>query len=142
MRSPKLAETARNFATSANTGAVLIRFLAVGGLFALLYSALSSAFALLLHLPAAGASALAYLLCIPPAYFAQRALAFRSNAPHRRAFARYALLQAPLVALGAFFSWLLITKLHGPTILSFLVIGPAVALVSFAAQRAWTFSHR
>jgi putative flippase GtrA len=137
-----LAEIAREFATSPQQRYVLVRFLAIGASFALLYSTLSSALAIGFHVAPALASALAYAACVPPAYLAQRNLAFRADAPHRRAFPRYVMLQAPLLLLGAALSWLLIDRLSWPEALSFFLIGPSVAMVSFVAQRLWTFAKR
>jgi putative flippase GtrA len=52
------------------------------------------------------------------------------------------MLQAPLLLLGAALSWLLIDRLSWPEALSFFLIGPSVAMVSFVAQRLWTFAKR
>lgn len=138
---PPLSETARNLATSRHPNLVLARFLCVGAVLTAGYSLLSSALALAGHLAPAWASAISYGLWVAPGYWAQRRFAFRSEAPHARAFVRYAALQAPLLALGAALSWLFITELGGRTILSFLLIGPLVAVVSFLAQRAWAFKQ-
>ncbi len=142
MQIATLARIVREFVTSPRKPYVLARFLAVGGTFSAIYSLLATLFALWAGMSPHLASATAYILCIPPAYLAQRALAFRADTPHGRAFPRYVLLQAPLLLLGAGLSWLLIGRLGWPEAVSFFLIGPAVAMVSFVAQRLWTFAAR
>jgi putative flippase GtrA len=140
MSDSTVAKALRSFALSENPRVVLVRFLAVGGTLAVVYAGLSGVLHAGAGMPAAVASGVAYGFTIPPAYWCQRVLAFRSDAAHSRAFPRYVLLQAPLLALGALLSWLLLDVLHGPKVISFFVVAPAVAAVSFVAQRVWTFA--
>jgi len=132
----------RTLATSDDTRIVLVRFLFVGGSLVVAHMALATLFAMAFAIPPAIANATAHALCLPPTYFAQRAVAFRSDAPHSRAFVRYVLLQLPLIALGAFLAWLLIGQMRLNPALAFVMICPFVALTSFVAQRWWAFSGR
>ncbi len=132
----------RVIATSDDDRIVLVRFLAVGGSLVVAHMALATAFTMMLAIPPAIANATAHALCLPPTYLAQRMLAFRSNAPHARAFVRYVLLQLPLIALGAGLAGLLIGQMRLNPALAFLLICPFVALTSFVAQRWWAFARR
>lgn len=138
----RLTQFARHLATSPQQRYVLVRFLAVGASFALLYSLLSSVLAICVGVAPPVASIIANLICIPPAYICQRNLAFRTDAPHRRAFPRYLALQAPLLVLAAALSWVLIERFGWPKAYAFFFIGPTVAMASFVAQRLWTFATR
>jgi putative flippase GtrA len=129
-------------ATSDDDRIVLLRFFAVGGTLVVAHMGLATLFALVFLIPAALANFTAHALCLPPTYLAQRALAFRSDAPHARAFWRYALLQLPLMTLGAILAWLLVGQMGLNAALAFVLICPFVALVSFAAQRWWAFARR
>ena len=142
MRVNKFTQLVRDAATSRQQRYVLGRFVLVGASFTLAYSALSSVFTVLANMPPAAGSALAYALCVPPGYLSQRNIAFRVDTPHRTAFPRYVLLQAPLLLLGAGLSWLFVNRAPWPEMISFLLIGASVAGVSFIAQRLWTFAHR
>lgn len=75
-----------------------IRFVLVGGTFAGLYVILATILTHWLDFSYGIASSLAYLLMIPPAYIAQKKLAFQSSASDQKAFPRYLLLQ--LASLG------------------------------------------
>jgi putative flippase GtrA len=131
----------RKLVTSGDERAVALRFIGVGGSLLLAHIALATLFAALGLAPSV-ANITAHFVCIPPTYLAQRGFTFRSDAPHIRAFGRYVLLQLPLMGLGAGLAWLLITRMGWPAALGFVVIIPLVALVSYAAQRFWAFSHR
>jgi putative flippase GtrA len=134
--------TLRTLATSDDTRIVLLRFLFVGGSLVVAHMALATLFATAFAIPPALANASAHALCLPPTYLAQRAFAFRSDAPHARAFVRYVLLQMPLIALGAFLAWLLIGQMRFQPAVAFVLICPFVALTSFVAQRWWAFARR
>jgi putative flippase GtrA len=129
-------------ATSDDTRIVLLRFLAVGGTLVLVHIGLATLFAVAFLIPPAIANVSAHALCLPPTYLAQRRVAFRSDAPHARAFWRYAGLQLPLIGLGGALAWLLIGQMGLHAALAFVLICPFVALVSFAAQRWWAFARR
>lgn len=126
---------------SGDERAVALRFAFVGGSLLVLHMVLATLFTLLGLLPSV-ANVTAHLIGIPPTYLAQRGFAFRSDAPHSRAFVRYVLLQVPLMALGAVLAWLIVDQFHWHPAGGFLVIVPSVALVSYAAQRFWAFAHR
>jgi len=130
-----------NLLKSRDERVVAIRFAIVGGSLLVLHMVLATLFTLLGLLPSV-ANVTAHLIGIPPTYLAQRGFAFRSDAPHARAFVRYLLLQLPLMALGAVLAWLIVGQLHWHPAAGFLVIVPSVALVSYAAQRFWAFAHR
>ena len=129
-------------ATSDDHRIVLLRFIAVGGTLVLVHIALATLFAVVFLIPPAIANVAAHALCLPPTYLAQRRVAFRSDAPHARAFWRYAGLQLPLIGLGGLLAWLLIGQMGLHAALAFVLICPFVALVSFAAQRWWAFARR
>jgi putative flippase GtrA len=130
-----------NLVKSRDERVVALRFVIVGGSLLVLHMVLATLFTMLGLLPAA-ANVTAHLIGIPPTYLAQRGFAFRSDAPHARAFVRYLLLQIPLMALGAVLAWLIVGQLGWHPAAGFLVIVPSVALVSYAAQRFWAFAHR
>jgi putative flippase GtrA len=130
-----------NLVESRDEGIVAMRFAIVGGSLLVLHMVLATLFTMLGLLPSV-ANVTAHLIGIPPTYLAQRGFAFRSDAPHARAFVRYVLLQVPLMALGAVLAWLIVGQLQWPPGAGFLVIVPSVALVSYAAQRFWAFAHR
>ena len=121
---------------------VLLRFLAVGGTLVLVHIALATLFAVAFRIPPPIANMTAHALCLLPTYLAQRRVAFRSDAPHARAFWRYAFLQLPLIGLGAVLASLLIGQMGLQPALAFVLICPFVALVSFVAQRWWAFARR
>ena len=129
-------------ATSDDNRIVLLRFLAVGGTLVLVHIALATLFAVVLPMPPAIANMTAHALCLLPTYLAQRRVAFRSDAPHVRAFWRYVVLQLPLIGLGAALASLVIGQMGVQAALAFVVICPFVALVSFVAQRWWAFARR
>jgi putative flippase GtrA len=130
-----------NLVKSGDERVVAMRFVIVGGSFVLLHMVLATLFTMFGLLPSV-ANVTAHLIGIPPTYLAQRGFAFRSGAPHARAFVRYVVLQIPLMALGAVLAWVFVDQLHWRPAAGFLVICPFVALVSYAAQRFWAFAHR
>ncbi len=134
--------TVQTLVTSQDTRLVFVRFLFVGGALLITHMALATLFAVAFAIPPAIANVSAHLICIPPTYLAQRAFAFRSDAPHARAFVRYVLLQTPLMALGAGLAWLFVDQLGFAPAIAFIVICPFVALTSFVAQRWWAFARR
>jgi putative flippase GtrA len=70
-----------------------VRFLFVSGSFAGIYILCTTFLLQQALLPAWGASALVYGLCIVPAYLAQKKFAFQSCTPNINAFPRYLILQ-------------------------------------------------
>lgn len=123
--------------------AVLARFFIVGGTASLSMLTLAFIFSAGLHLPPHVAQGLAHALCIVPTYLGQRTVTFRSDVNHRRGLGGYALMQAPLLALGAGLAWLLIAYLHWPRLVGHIVVVAAVAVTSFIVQRSIIFAaHR
>lgn len=141
MRGKNLLELARTLLTSDDHRVVFLRFAAVGGAFTGVYMVLAMLLAIVVRLEPAIASLTAHIACVPPTYWCQRTLAFRSDAPHARAFWRYVALQAPLVAMSTGMSWLLIGKWRWPEIPAFVVIGLMIAAASFVMQRFWAFAQ-
>lgn len=119
---------------------VLLRFLAIGGFFSLVMVLLALLFASGLGLKAQVAQGLAHALCIVPTYLCQRAITFRSNVAHSRGLLGYALMQLPLLALGAGAAWLLIEQWHWPHAPALVLIAGGVAFTSFMAQRLLVFA--
>lgn len=122
--------------------AVLIRFLIVGGSASLLMLTLAFVFSAGLHFPPHIAQGLAHGLCIVPTYLCQRTVTFRSDVSHRRGLVGYALMQAPLLALGSGLAWVLIGYLHWPRLEGHFVVVAAVAVTSFIVQRSIIFAAR
>jgi putative flippase GtrA len=138
---PSSSGLVSNLVKSRDERVVAMRFLIVGGSLLVLHMTLATTFTMLGLLPSV-ANVTAHLIGVPPTYLAQRGFAFRSDAPHSRAFVRYALLQVPLMALGSVLAWLIVGQLHWHPAAGFLLIVPSVALASYAAQRFWAFAHR
>lgn len=122
--------------------AVLLRFFIVGGFASLLMLTLAFVFSAGLHLPPHIAQGLAHALCIVPTYLCQRTVTFRSDVSHRRGLVGYALMQAPLLAIGSGLAWVLISYLHWPRLEGHFVVVAAVAVTSFIVQRSIIFASR
>lgn len=132
----------RTALTSSDDRIVFFRFAAVGGFFTLVYMLLAMLLAGVLHWPPAVANFVAHIACIPPTYWCQRALAFRSDAPHARAFWRYVALQAPLLVMSTAVAWLFMSQMGLGPIITFVINGFLIAFASFLMQRFWAFARR
>ncbi|WP_112313234.1 GtrA family protein [Pseudogemmobacter bohemicus] len=81
--------------------AALPRFLLVGGGFALVNAVLAALLTGLLPWPASASAALAWILCIPPAWACQRHFTFREATPRRGGALLYLVTQALGLAISA-----------------------------------------
>lgn len=116
-------------------------FYMVGGLAALAYVAITSG---LIHLETGIAdwiiSGLTYALFMPLVYFAHRMFSFRSDAPHRRAFSRYVVVQIMGLCVATILSYLAFhVFILMPVIGSGLVIG-LTSIFNFLVLRGWAFA--
>lgn len=122
-------------------GREAVAFYLVGGLAALCYVLISS---FLIGMDTGIAdwlmSALVYAVFMPMVYLAHRLFSFRSDAPHRRAFSRYLVVQgmglcvASVLSFAAFHILMLV-----PLIGSALVIG-VTSIFNFLVLRGWAFA--
>lgn len=115
-------------------------FILVGVAAAIVYAVTATA---ILRFGAPGwvASMIAYAVIIPLAYLAQRRWTFSSAARHAHAFPRYASIQIlGLVASGPI-SAVALQIVPSLPLLSFILVGAAIAVVSFVLQRAWAFAQ-
>ena len=117
----------------------LVGFLAVGGSAALGYAAVSATLIARLDFPAWLASALAYALMIPLAYWGQRRFAFRSSAPHAAAVPKYFAVQLGGLVAAAGLSQLVHDWVGVPPFIAFLGVAAIVAAGTFLAMRTWIF---
>ncbi len=85
------------------------------------------------------ASACAYLLMIPLAYFAHRIITFRSSAVHRVAFPRFVVTSCLGVALSWFIPYVASQMFAAPHWVAFLAVCIIVPALSFVTTRAWVF---
>jgi putative flippase GtrA len=91
-----------------------------------------------LGMPAGLASVAGYLLVIPPAYFGQKILTFRSSAWHRIAVPKYLALQL----VGSIAGYFLSNRLARAGLPDWAVFGAVaimVAVTNFLALKYWTF---
>ena len=114
-------------------------FCVIGVSLALIYFVMAYAGSSGLGIAPAIASACAYMLMIPLAYFAHRIITFRSSAVHRVAFPRFVVTSC----LGVALSWVIpytASQLFGaPHWLAFLAVCVIVPTLSFLTTRAWVF---
>lgn len=122
-------------------GREAVAFYLVGGLAAAFYVLISS-FLIDMNFGIADwqVSALVYAAFMPMVYFAHRLFSFRSDAPHRRAFSRYVVVQgmglcvATVLSFAAFHILML-----APVVGSALVIG-VTSIFNFLVLRGWAFA--
>lgn len=118
---------------------MLVRFLFVGGGFAVGYAVATALLVDGLGLPAFATSVVLYLFCIPAAFAVQKRVTFRVARTRPSGFAIYAGMQlASLAAVAA------VTTRHvtGNFVLDtglFLVTAGAAAVLSFAVSKLFAF---
>jgi putative flippase GtrA len=115
-------------------------FLLVGGTSALLYTALNVLFTKAGVRPSL-AIVITLALLMPPTYYAQHRLTFRSGRDHRSAFPRYVGAQLfgnvlAMVAAEAF-----ATVIRTSPLVSFVIIAAMVAAINYAILKFWAFRH-
>ncbi len=108
-------------------------FLLAGCTGFLLYLCVSNVMHYALHVGEVTSAFTATLLPIPPTFWMQRRLTFRSSAPKGRSFSLYALLQlcnavliASLTAVGKYLGW--------PAAMVFIVAGAIGVAISYVVQ--------
>lgn len=118
-----------------------IWFILVGGSAALLYLILATLLFEFLNLPEWLASAIAWTLCIIPAYYGQKTLTFNSQSDHRTSFPRYLISQIIAIILSAILSFILshLTTTHH--IVIFITVVLLVTSTSYIFQHFWVFNH-
>ena len=146
----RVAGTPRPFGrfTSSEELRQAIVFCVVGVLLALIYFVVAYAGTSGIGLKPEIASACAYLLMIPLAYFAHRIITFRSSAVHRVAFPRFVVTSCLGVALSWVIPYVASQLFAAPHWIAFLGVCVIVPTLSFVTTRAWVFvetrasSHR
>lgn len=132
-------ELLRQFARS---GALreLIMFLAVGGTGAIAYTALNVFFTKSGIRPSVSI-ALTLVLLIPPVYYLQHRLTFRSGRNHLSAFPRYvgAQLFGNVIAIAVAEAVPDPIKAHPIT--AFILISAIVAAINYGILKFWAFRH-
>lgn len=113
-------------------------FLLAGGVGFGLYLCVSNGMHYLLHVSEVPSAIVGTLLPVPPTFWMQRRLTFKSNGPKRKALPRYVLLQVGnailiggLTAFGA--------HLAVPSVVVFFVAGAIGTLVSYVVQSRLVF---
>lgn len=116
----------------------IVTFVAVGTAAAALYGLIAPLFVHATALPPPLAAAAAYAAVLPGAYLAQRSLTFRSDAPHSRAFGRYAAAQLLGVGTAAGCA-----AAAGPDAGFALYAASALlaGAISFGVQKLWVFAR-
>lgn len=136
---PSRLERLRHFARSGDLREVIL-FLVVGGTGALAYTALNYLFTKSGIRPSVSI-ALTLLLLIPPVYYLQHRLTFRSGRNHFSAFPRYVGTQlfGNVIAMG------IAEALPGPIkanpLPAFLLMSMIVAAVNYGILKFWAFNH-
>ena len=115
----------------------IFSYLAIGGAAATVYI-LVCVLLTEFGLPPGLASISGYLLVIPPAYFGQKIMTFRSPAWHRIALPRYLALQVAGNIAGYFTSEHLV-RAGAPLWAAFGTVAVLVAGTNFLAMKYWAF---
>ncbi len=139
MPAPSRLEQIRTFARS---GALreLLMFLAIGGTGAIAYTALNVYFTESGIRPSVSI-ALTLVLLIPPVYYLQHRLTFRSGRNHLSAFPRYvgAQLFGNVIAIAVAEAVPGPIKAHPVT--AFILISAIVAAINYGILKFWAFRH-
>lgn len=116
-----------------------LRFLLVGGSMAAVYSVLAALATSQLPIPKPVSSALAWLVCIPLAFWGQRRFTFAESRPHRHAFGLYVAIQALSVGIVASVSYLLARGAFWPDLVVHLGASALAAVASYGINRRLVF---
>ena len=117
----------------------LFRFLLVGGVVAIVYSALAALATTYLPLPLPLSSAGAWVLCIPLGFWSQRHFTFTASTPHRHALWLYAATQVLSIGIAATVSFLLARGAFWPDLLVHLFAAALAAVASYLINRRVVF---
>lgn len=115
------------------------RFLLVGGTFSLIYSLTTSALIGFAGTPPFVTSVLVYLMCIPPAFLAQRSFAFRVEKTRPAAFAIYAATQIASLSAVSLVTTRFVTGIFAFDTALFLVTAGCAAVLSYLVGRFVAF---
>jgi putative flippase GtrA len=88
---------------------------------------------------AAGAAILAQVIATTISYLGHRTFTFRSSAAHRRAIPRFLVVTAAAAVVNVGVTWFASSILHTAAIVTSIMAISAIALVSYALGRLWTF---
>lgn len=115
-------------------------FLVIGGTSALLYTGLNVLFTKAGLRPSLSI-VLTLAILMPPTYYAQHRLTFRSDRDHRSAFPRYvgAQLFGNLLALVA--AEVFAAQIRAYPLISFVIIAAMVAVINYGILKFWAFRH-
>lgn len=118
----------------------LVLFLLVGGIGAILYTALNVIFTKSGIRPSLSI-ALTLVLLIPPVYYCQHRLTFRSGRNHLSAFPRYvgAQLFGNVVVMGL--AELVPEPIKAHPVTAFILISAIVAALNYGILKFWAFRH-
>ena len=116
-----------------------LRFLLVGGAFALGYAVATALLVGRAGLPAFATSVIVYLICIPAAFLAQRRITFSRQEPRRGGFLVYATMQLVSLMAVASITTRFVTGVFVPDAILFLATAGAAALVSYAVNNRLAF---
>ena len=119
-----------------------LRFLLVGGGMAGVYALLAALATSQLPIPRAASSALAWIACIPIAFWAHRRFSFPESRPHRHGLWLYAATQGLSIAIVAAISQLLAQGLFWHDLIVHLFASAVAAVSSYAISRKVIFSDR
>jgi putative flippase GtrA len=121
-------------------GVMVASFLIVGAGAAAAFAGFSSlVIGLNTGLPDWVASAMAYTIFMSVAYLLHRRISFRSDAPHREAFPRYALTQASGLALASGFSFIAYSMMGMNAAFGALIVFAMTSMLNFVVLRLWAF---
>jgi len=119
-----------------------LRFLLVGGAFALGYSVATALLVGPAGLPAFATSVLLYVACIPAAFFAQGRFTFTGQKARRGGFLVYAAMQVVSLALVASVTTRFVTQVFVLDTLLFMATAGTAALVSYAVNDRLAFGPK
>ena len=137
---PTRLEQVRRFVRS---GAMreLVLFLIIGGAGAIAYTALNYMFTRAGIRPSLSI-ALTLVVLIPPVYYLQHRLTFRSGRNHLSAFPRYAGAQLFGNIIAMAIAEAVPEPIRANPLRAFILISMIVAAINYSILKFWAFSHR
>lgn len=129
----------RRLAAASPVSLQFVRFLVVGGAFALGYAVVTAWLVSVPGLPPLVTSTVVYALCIPLAYLAHRSFTFRARESHPRGFLVYAATQVLFMALASFVTTRFVSGNMLVDTTLFLATAGLVAVASYATSRMAVF---
>lgn len=120
-------------------GSTFLRFLLVGGAMAGVYAVLAALATSSLPLPRPLSAGLAWMLCIPLAFWGQRRFTFAQSRPGRHALWLYAATQVLSIAIVAMVSHAFARGSFGHDLIVHLVGSALAAVSSYLVNRRYVF---